>query len=803
MEAWGRYCRPAVLRMMQAVGLDALYERAEGDLLWRRTPSGLVEVLDLVGGFGANLFGHYHPDLVAEERRLSERKVPLLAQGSCRGGAARLAMELAARIGDYVTVFTNSGTETVEAAMKHARLETGRGSFWAVRGAFHGKTVGSVQATWTYRHAYGGWGPKVRFIDPHDPADWAAAEAEPEAADLAGLLLEPVQGEGGVRPLPAPFVAWAVEACRRRGAPVIVDEIQSGMGRTGTLLASQALGIEPDYLCLSKALGGGLVKIGALMISRERLVDDFTLAHTSTFAEDDRGCLLAAKALHILDRDDLPARCAASGKALQERLQGVADRFPDVIQEVRGAGLMVGVQLREQDDSPSNTLRMLSRQEVLGYAAAAYLLNVQRVRVLPTLSQPLTLRVQPSAYVSEVHMDRAAAAIEALCTTLRAADLVHFTGFAVGRPAAPVQPWRPAVPLRREAPRITRRVAFLGHLIVPEHAVLWDGALERFTPDEIDAHVRRSAKVLGPVIFDQEHITSVTGEQVHFSFIGLYLTSAQVSESLARRDGDWIMEKIEEGVALARDSGCQVVGLGGYTSIVARNCKRVRTPGIALTSGNSLTVGMGLEALRRAADEAGIGVATSALGVVGAGGNIASTYAAIMAPRVREVVLVVRDPESPRARAQVDALRQIAPRTRITATADLGALRACRLVLAASNAAEPLIFPHHLYEGPTVICDISLPPDVDASVAAERPDVRVIRGGVVRLPHNPTFGLAGAPLDPGLVYACLAETVLMGLEGATTHGSYGPVTPAGVEAALAMARKHGFELGAFQQARAY
>ena len=155
----------------------------------------------------------------------------------------------------------------------------------------------------------------------------------------------------------------------------------------------------------------------------------------------------------------------------------------------------------------------------------------------------------------------------------------------------------------------------------------------------------------------------------------------------------------------------------------------------------------------------------------------------------------MRDPASPRAVAQVAALRQLAPHTSISATADLGELRRCPLVLSASNAAEALIFPHHVFEGPTVICDISLPPDVDPSVATERPDVRVIRGGVVRLPHNPRFGLAGAPLDPGLVYACLAETVLMGLEGATQHGSYGPVTAVGVEAALAMAKRHGFALG--------
>ena len=799
--AWGHFCRPAVLRVMQAVGLDAVYERAEGDLLWQRTPAGLVDVLDLVGGFGANLFGHYHPELVAEEQRLSERRVPLLAQGSCRGGAARLAMELAARIGDYVTVFTNSGTETVEAAMKHARLETGRGSFWAVRGAFHGKTVGSVQATWSYRAAYAGWGPRVRFLDPDDPADWAAAEAE--ADDLAGALIEPVQGEGGVRPLPPAFAAWLARACRRRGVPLIVDEIQTGLGRTGTLLASRALGIEPDYLCLSKALGGGLVKIGALMIARERLVDDFTLAHTSTFAEDDRGCLLAAKALAILDRDDLPGRCAVAGTALRERLEAVAACYPGQVEEVRGWGLMLGVQLRDHSDSPSNTLRMLSRQEYLGYVAASYLLNVQRVRVLPTLSEPLTLRIQPSAYIGEAEMDRAAAALEALCIALRAADVMHLTGFSVGRPAAPVRDFSAPRPFRREAPRTARRVAFLGHLIVPEHAALWDPALEPFSADELDAHIRRSARVLGPTVYDQAHVTSATGREVHFSFIGLYLTSAQVAESLAARDGDWIMEKIEEAVAMARDAGCSVIGLGGYTSIVARNCKRVRTPGIALTSGNSLTVGMGLEALARAATEAGIDVASSVLGVVGGGGNIASTYAAMMASRVREVVLVVRDPDSPRTRAQVEVLRREAPGARVTATADMEALQGCQLVLAASNAAEPLIFPRHLAPGPVVICDISLPSDVDRSVEAERPDARVIRGGVVRLPRDPGFRIGGVPLEPGLVYACTAETLLMGLEDAAGHGSYGAVTAEAVERALAAARRHGFELGRLQDSRAY
>ena len=114
LELWGRYCRPAIARTMRAVGLDAVYERAEGDYLWRREDGELVQVLDLVGGYGANLFGHYHPGLVAEERRLTDARVPILAQASVRSGAGRLARALSERVGgDFAVIFTNSGAETV------------------------------------------------------------------------------------------------------------------------------------------------------------------------------------------------------------------------------------------------------------------------------------------------------------------------------------------------------------------------------------------------------------------------------------------------------------------------------------------------------------------------------------------------------------------------------------------------------------------------------------------------------------------------------------------------------------------
>src|SRR5262245_61204453 len=141
VDAYAQNCRPALVRLLAALGLDVVYERGQGDTLWLSRDGQPVPILDLVGGYGANLFGHHHPDLIAAARRCFDDQVPFHAQGSIRPGAARLAEALRQRLGDYVVVLTNSGTETIEAALKHAILERRSSTFWAVRGAFHGKTL--------------------------------------------------------------------------------------------------------------------------------------------------------------------------------------------------------------------------------------------------------------------------------------------------------------------------------------------------------------------------------------------------------------------------------------------------------------------------------------------------------------------------------------------------------------------------------------------------------------------------------------------------------------------------------------
>ena len=180
--------------------------------------------------------------------------------------------------------------------------------------------------------------------------------------------------------------------------------------------------------------------------------------------------------------------------------------------------------------------------------------------------------------------------------------------------------------------------------------------------------------------------------------------------------------------------------------------------------------------------------------MIGATGNIASTYATMIAPTVKELVLVARTVSSPKLKPLLARLRDVAPHVRVSVVDDIAAISRCQLVVAASNVPEPLIFPRHLAEGPVAICDISLPSDVSAEVLAERPDVLVIRGGVVKLPCNEDFSIGGIALPKGHALACMSETLLMGLEGLSSDGSVGSVTEEGVRRTLGWAEKHGFRL---------
>ena len=748
--------------------------------------------------------------------------------------------------------------------------------FLALQGSFHGKTLGALGLTANemYRGAFRQFGGmNVTWIKPGDAdslRESVAAEAATTyalAADaekrlqlverrwsrVVAMFVEPVQGEGGIHVMGADFLAAARALASENQFPLVLDEVQSGMGRCGSFIASHRLGLRGDYYGFAKSLGGGISKVGALLIERERYQPDFGVIHTSTFAEDDYSCLLALKALEILERDELAARCDESGSYLLGRLRELQGRYPTVIKEVRGMGLMVGVELAEQSQSPSGLIRLASSQQALSHLATGYLLNEEGVRVGLTLSLLNTIRLEPSAYVRRADLDRVVGAFERLCQVIERANagrLVRYmAGVRSGGSAEPVADWRGRLDANLaafEEPSGEPQVAFLSHLMETSSLVLWDASLAEIPAERRDAFLRGIHRVVKPAVTRQFRIRSAAGAAVHMRVVSWIATSSLIEEALRAGDTEWLDEQIDEMVEEMRREGCRTVGFGGYLSIVSQNCKRAAVPGVALTTGNAFTVAIGLEALRHGARERGIDLAASRLGCVGAAGNICSTYLRLMAEDVPRLLLIGRAQSRLRLVKAAAALYQDAweriSRQRpeeltglaravfetrsvrrliegdarpsspgewlfdslheefgghhfVQLSEEMSALSDCEIVVTASNSATPIIFPEHLSPRPTVICDISVPADVSPSVAEQRPDVLVLRGGIVRLPDNDELVLKEVMLPPGHVFACLAETALLGMEGYPHNFSFGEITKAEVEWIREVARRRGFGLG--------
>ena len=251
----GHY-KPHLHDLLRALRLDIPYHRAEGEWVYYYDELNReVQVLDLVGGYGSLLLGHGHPDLNAEAIRFLTTGCCNRVQGSVNRLAGQVAAELSRRIArDCCLVLANSGAEAVEAAMKHALLETGGQTFFTLERAFHGKTLATQQlmARPLYRDPVALDGLSVVPLRPND-----VAQLESEFARVrrpAGFIFEPIQGEGGIRPVSAEFLRRAADLCAARQIPFIADECQTGLGRTGSFLASQTLGLRPDYIILSHHL---------------------------------------------------------------------------------------------------------------------------------------------------------------------------------------------------------------------------------------------------------------------------------------------------------------------------------------------------------------------------------------------------------------------------------------------------------------------------------------------------------------------------------------------------------------------
>jgi predicted acetylornithine/succinylornithine family transaminase len=324
-----------------------VFERGEGVHLFDDQGKSY---LDFVSGIGVAALGHAHPRLA---QAIADQAATLIQTSNLyfHPLQGELAARLAALTGLDRTFFCNSGTEAVEACLKfarkywHARGETQRTKYVAFSHAFHGRTMGSLSVTWDehYRAPFAPLVPQVVFVDANTPDALAGVVDD----TVAAIIVEPIQGEGGVRPLSTALAAAIRAACARTGTLLIADEVQSGCGRTGAFLYSPSVGLTPDLVSLGKALGGG-VPIGAAVLSAKVAAAAAPGDHGSTYG----GNLLACRAaLVVLDelQNGLQDSVARVAKHFHARLQALAAKHPGVV--VRGAGLMAGIDL-QRDASP-------------------------------------------------------------------------------------------------------------------------------------------------------------------------------------------------------------------------------------------------------------------------------------------------------------------------------------------------------------------------------------------------------------------------------------------------------------------
>ena len=401
VQFWNEHVNAGFLQYRKSVSTDYTAVEWEDEGAVFRDVNG-KEFIDMLGGFGIYVVGHRHPkvlkavtDQLQKQAIHSQELIDPL-----RTYLARLVSLITP--GDLTySFFSNSGTESVEGCLKMAMLTTGRRKLVGTIGAFHGKTLGALGGT-----------SKAFFREPFLPllnwmhvpfGDVDALAMVLKSGDFTGdrvaaVVIEPIQGEGGIVVAPPGYLAKARELCDQYGAMLIFDEVQSGMGRSGKMFACEHDGVTPDLMALGKGFGGGVMPIGAVVGNPrtwQKYIENPFL-HTTTFGGNPLACAAAIATIHVLLEEDLPRQAHEKGEYLLKHMNALAARYPKVMKLARGRGLMLGMEFTDND---------------LGYRVATELFSRQ-ILISGTYINARVLRVEPALTIGYPQLDTFLAALE-------------------------------------------------------------------------------------------------------------------------------------------------------------------------------------------------------------------------------------------------------------------------------------------------------------------------------------------------------------------------------------------------------
>ncbi len=388
IDKYEKYINPAVAKLFRFMGLGTVEWEAKENII--RDIDG-KEYIDCLGGYGVFSLGHRHPKVVEAVKKQLDY-MPLSSKVLLDKPMADLAGLLAdITPGDLQYSFiVNSGTEAVEGALKLARIHTGKTKIVSTVNSFHGKTFGSLSAT-----------GRELFREPFKPllsgfshVPFGDIDALEQAVDddTAAVIVEPIQGEGGIIVPPDHYLPGVRRLCDRLQALFICDEVQTGLGRTGKMFGVDHYSVVPDILTTAKALGGGVMPIGAFT-ARPHIWEKFISSpflHTSTFGGNPLACAAAIATITVLREEKLIQRAAEMGEYVIGLLQKLQQAFPEVIKEVRGKGLMIGLELTK---------------EGIGGLLMSELIN-NGILVAYTLNNPKVIRIEPPLIIEKEMVDK-------------------------------------------------------------------------------------------------------------------------------------------------------------------------------------------------------------------------------------------------------------------------------------------------------------------------------------------------------------------------------------------------------------
>jgi acetylornithine/succinyldiaminopimelate/putrescine aminotransferase/predicted amino acid dehydrogenase/long-subunit acyl-CoA synthetase (AMP-forming) len=849
-------------KMMMALGIDYTYHKSEKDSLYTIQHGKELEILDFTGGFGTNLLGHNNKRINKKVIDfLDLKEIPISDQGSIQKYTGELAEKLNLIVGnlthrDYNVIFGSTGSEAVEVAIHHAFLEWKK-SFEEIRrnqferygfevgdlvsriweenaakltesevnilglkDAFHGHSSGArtVLGNVNKRAKFNNiLGITTLFIDDTRD-DWKESVEravktskiklkrvtwkrnthvveEFEFPTMIGAIAEPITGEGGIRTVNSKVLRFLASF----DFPLILDEIQCGLGRSGSFLASQ--GINANYYLFAKTLGGNVEKISAVLIEKSRYIKEFPDFYSSTFANGGLAAKIALESLAIIEEDNIIEKAQRKGDIIASKLNTIRKKYPDVVSEITGKGLMQGIKFCDYSKSDNVLFRCVFNENYLGLVFSAYLLLKHRIRILPSISSPNMLRVEPSAYITRDEICQLESALEDLCTNIENNRM-----YEIFKPLMENDPFpdcKGKLPengfmntgIEKPLPG-AKKVGIIAHFVYP-HA-----ELRTFNKDLCKAsdtglrilfnrfQVLMQAK---PFLLFSKNILE---GKIHFSFIALAVDSAELDRCIRQRKRGKINEKIQDAVNLASKLGIKTVSLGAYTSIISNNGLSLLESGdTRIITGNTLTAASGITRLKREMLKHSTKNKGNILGIVGAAGNIGSILTrSFLESEINFEKIYLFGRNAIKLQSIINAMpektlagRNLQPKTE----SDLTLLKECNIIIVATNSNDPIIFPHHIHPDTRVlISDLSIPRAVSEEVYEMKSVIPLNFASYVTLQDEPEFVIS-SHTPKGTVFCCAAEAILSGLEPIDCNLK-GKISLEGVHKITQLAIKHQF-----------